>query len=145
MNVILAAVDFSEVSQQVIAQAAALGRAFGAAVHLVHVEAPEPDFVGYEPGPQYVRDHLAKAIGKNVEQLAEARDRLRQDAVDAHSLVVQGPTVEKIIEETSRLGADVIVVGSHGHRFLRDLLMGSTCEGVVRHARCPVLVVPSAR
>jgi hypothetical protein len=37
----------------------------------------------------------------------------------------------------------MIVMGSHGHGALFNLLMGTVCNGVLRKARCPVVVVPA--
>jgi nucleotide-binding universal stress UspA family protein len=49
--------------------------------------------------------------------------------------------VEGILAEAERFRADVIVVGWRGHGAVRRLLMGSVSRGVVRGAKCPVLVV----
>ena len=46
-----------------------------------------------------------------------------------------------ITETAERGGYDLIVVGSHGHRGFRRLLLGSVAESTVRHAHCSVLVV----
>lgn len=143
MNCILAAVDFSDVSLAVIEQAEALARALSCPVYLVHVEAPEPDFVGYEPGPQTVRDSVAHEIKDHRGQLHAWRDGLRERGLDAHALVIQGPTAAKILEEARRLEAGLIVAGSHGHGALVHLLVGSVSEGLLRHSPCPVLIVPA--
>ena len=50
-----------------------------------------------------------------------------------------------ILEEAERLEAEVIIMGSHGHGALYDLIVGSVTEGVLRKAKCPVLVLPSKR
>ena len=50
--------------------------------------------------------------------------------------------MEKALQEMVRLKADVVVMGSHGHSALRNVLVGSVTEGVLRKAGCPVLVVP---
>ena len=48
-----------------------------------------------------------------------------------------------IYEATAREGADLIVVSTHGRTGLRRALIGSVAESTVRHAGCPVVVVPS--
>jgi nucleotide-binding universal stress UspA family protein len=143
MKNIVAALDFSEVTEQVVEQAAGLARAFGCAVYLLHVEPPDPEFVGYEPGPQHVRDNVAHGIASDRHQAHVLRDRLKEGGLDAHGLVIQGPVAEKILEEADRLEADLIVLGSHGHGAMYHLLLGSVSEMVIKDARCPVLVVPS--
>jgi nucleotide-binding universal stress UspA family protein len=143
MRTILAAVDFSEVMDPIIDHAVRMVRAFRCALYLLHVEAPEPDFVGYEPGPQHERDYVAQEHKEHREQMLELRDRLASEGLEVHSLMVQGPTVEKILEEADRLNADLVVVGSHGHGALRHLILGSVSEGVIQDASCAVLVVPS--
>ena len=145
MRNLLAAVDFSAVSEAVIEQAASLAQAFSGELTLVHVAAPDPDFVGYAAGPQTVRDDRAREIRAEHRELeAIARD-LRDRGITVRALLIQGPTVEQILTEGKRIQADAIVIGSHGHSALYRALLGSVSEGVVRAARCPVLVVPAAR
>lgn len=145
MKNIVVTVDFSDTTESVIENARAVARAFGSRLTLIHVTPPEPDFVGFEPGPQTVRDHLAEVFHGQHKQLQDLATRLRSDSIETKALLVQGPTVETIMRESEALGADLIVVGSHGHGAIYDLLLGSISEGVVRRARCPVLIVPSPR
>jgi nucleotide-binding universal stress UspA family protein len=142
---ILAAVDYSEVTRGILDQAGEMARTFGCPVTLLHVAPPDPSFVGYEPGPQSVRDNVAREFHEQHMELQAHADRLRAEGIDAKALLVQGPTVETILQQAKELGADLIVAGSHGHSALRDLLLGSVSEGLVRKAECPVLIVPSPR
>lgn len=142
MKTILAALDFSDVTDRVVEVASSLARVYGATLYLIHVEPPEPDFVGYEPGPQHVREMVAAGAIRHFKEEHTLRDRLREEGIDAHSLVIQGPAAEKILDEAERLDADLIAVGTHGHGAVYHILLGSVGEGVVKRAHCPVLVVP---
>jgi nucleotide-binding universal stress UspA family protein len=64
-----------------------------------------------------------------------------------HVELVQGPPAQVITEAAERGHHDLIVVGAHGNRGFRRLLLGSVAESTVRHAHCSVLVVhgPSGR
>jgi nucleotide-binding universal stress UspA family protein len=95
-----AALDFSAVAASVLARTSEMAERFHARLWLIHAAASEPAFVGYEPGPQSVRDQRA----------AELRER----GLDATALRIEGPPAEKILEEASRLGVGMIVMGSHG-------------------------------
>jgi len=141
---LVAAIDFSPVSKAVVEQAASLAEAFSAELTLMHVAAPDPSFVGFAAGPDSVRDARAREIHTEHRQLQAMAERLRDRGVSARALLIQGPTVEKILSEVQRLQADAIVIGSHGHGALYRALLGSVSEGVVRAARRPVLVVPAA-
>jgi len=59
--------------------------------------------------------------------------------------LVQGPPAQVITETAERGGHDLIVVGAHGNRGFRRLLLGSVAESTVRHAHCSVLVVHGPR
>jgi len=142
MKTILAALDFSDVTDRVIDVASSLTRVYGATLYLLHVEPPEPDFVGYEPGPQHVREMVAAEAIRHFKEEHTLRDGLRAEGLDVNSLVIHGPAAEKILEEAERLGADLIAVGTHGHGAVYHILLGSVGEGVVKRATCPVLVVP---
>jgi len=143
MKNILVPVDFSDVTDAVLRLALEVGKPFQAKIHLLHVAAPDPDFVGYEPGPPSVRVQLAEKFRdehRKIQALKEASG-LPEDGIHAH--LIQGPFIQKILEEADRLQADLLVIGSHGHGALYNLLMGSVAEGILRDSRCPVLVVPS--
>lgn len=145
MKTILAAIDFSDTTACVLERAEELARATDSELHLLHVEAPEPDFAGYEAGPQHVRDGVAQSIVRHHEDMQQLRDALQSRGIKVHGHVIQGPTIEKILSEAERLNADLIVTGSHGHGAVFELLMGSVSSGIVRHARCAVLIAPSQR
>jgi len=81
-------------------------------------------------------------------ELADARGQLSRTeealcAVSVHEAIEEGDAADAICHEAEKVGADAIVVGSHGRTGLRRLFLGSVSERVVRHAPCPVLVVPS--
>jgi len=145
MSTIVAAVDFSAATERVARTAKGLSDALGGALLLIHVEAPDPAFVGYEPGPQHVRDALAKEIMEDHRALHDLADTLRGEGCEVTALVVKGPTAEKILEEARRSEAAYIVVGSHGHGALYDLLVGSVSDAVIRGADRPVVVVPASQ
>ena len=144
MKTILAPIDFSDVTGAVVQSAAGIAKAFQASLYLVHVAPPDPDFIGYEPGPQTVRDSVARKFRKEHHQLQELKADLKSKGLDIHALLVQGATAEKIIQEAKRLQAEMIVIGSHDHGTLRKLLVGNIAEWILRKAPCPVLIVPGA-
>ncbi len=142
---ILAAVDFSPVTEQVLQTLEQVAATFAAQMWLVHVAPPDPDFVGYETGPDVVRSQVAAEHRERHLQLQRLADRLRSAGVETTALLLQGPTIETVIAEAGRLSASLIVLGSHGHGAVYDLLVGSVSEGIVRAAKVPVLLVPARR
>ena len=143
MPVILAAVDFSPVTDAVVAQAAALAAALQATLYLVHVAAPDPDFVGYDTGPASVRHSVATEIRDVHRRLQEQSAALRERGLQCTGLLIQGSTPETLVREAERLNADLLILGSHGHGVLRRALLGSVSEHVLHHARRPVLILPA--
>lgn len=144
MKHILVPVDFSDVTERVIERAIALARAFGAHITLLHVAAPDPSFVGYDAGPQSVRDQVAREVHEEHRALGDLDRRIEREGITSTALLVRGFPVEKILKEARALPADLVVMGSHGRSALRHLLVGSVTDGVLRDCACPVLVVPSA-
>lgn len=143
MNNILAAIDFSDVTPVVVCKAAELAKSFNCKLWLIHIAAPDPDFVGYGTGPQCERDWKAKVLRKEHRYLQDKALELEQDGVNVTPLLVQGATIEAILQEATKLKSDMIVIGSHGHGALYKTLFGSVSEGVLRQAYCPVLVIPA--
>ena len=144
MNII-AAVDFSPVTGAVLDALERFAASIEARVWLIHVVAPDPAFVGYEAGPGGVRNQVAAEHRKHHQDLQHLAERLRTAGVETTALLLQGPTVETIISEAGRLPASLIVLGSHGHGRIYDVLVGSVSEGIVRASTVPVLLVPARR
>ncbi|WP_369162597.1 universal stress protein [Candidatus Thiodiazotropha sp. LNASS1] len=140
---ILLAVDLSESTEKIVKKAEGLADALSADLWLLHVAEPEPDFVGYEVGPQSVRDTLSQKFHDQHRQIQEIAERMRENGIDATALLVQGSTVETILHEASRLDVDMIFIGSHGRGAMYHLLMGSVTEGVLHAAKCPIHIVPT--
>jgi len=144
MKNILALIDLSPVSERVVATAAALAHGAGARLWILHIAAPDPDFVGFDAGPQVVRDHRAKELRLEHKAIQEMRDEVRKDGTDAEALLVQGTTVETLFDQAERLHADLLVMGSHGRGGLFKALMGSVSEAVLKRTTIPTVIVPVA-
>ncbi len=145
MKVILAPIDFTDITDKVIKISSQLASALGAQLHLLHVAAPNPDFIGYETGPQTVRDGVAHYLKKEHGQLEMLENQLKKEGIAVQAHMVQGATADKILEEARRLNADLIIMGSHGHSTFHHILVGSVAEGVLRTSTCPVLIVPGRK
>ena len=142
MKSILVAVDFSQGTQRVLDCAADQARAFGCPVWVLHVAAPEPDFVPHAADPPSMRDQVAAELRAEHRQVQALAAQLTERGLDATPLLVAGPTVEKIGEEAASLEAGLVVIGSHGHGLVHRALLGSVSEGLVRHSEVPLLIVP---
>jgi len=140
---ILTCVDLSESTDRIVARAVEIAKAVSAKLWFLHVAEPEPDFVGYEVGPQSVRDSLSIKFREQHRMLQEIADRVRKRGVDATALLVQGSTVETILAKAAKLGADMIIVGTHGRGAMYQLLVGSVSEGLLHDSECPILIVPT--
>lgn len=79
--------------------------------------------------------------------LAEGAELLRSAGIEVEIRLVEkfgGKVSSTLVEEAGKWGADLLVMGTHGRGGLTHLLMGSVAEGVIRHAKVPVLLVKLA-
>ena len=139
---ILVAVDLSPASEKVVAAAGRVAKLTGAPVYILHAAEPEPDFVGYDAGPETVRTQVAQELRREHRGVQALAENLRKAGLDATALLVRGPTVETTLKEAEKLEAELIVLGTHGHGAVYDVLIGSYSAGIIRKSKLPVLVVP---
>ena len=77
-----------------------------------------------------------------AEQVVAAKvERLKSMGLEAEGKVVEGRPDEAIVKIAEDVGADLIVLGSHGRSGLKKIMLGSVVERVIGQAGCPVLVV----
>lgn len=144
MKTILVPIDFSDVTGKVVEIAATLAGAFGSRVILVHVVELEPQFVGYDPGPMSVVGVAVPGRVHNERRRLEAL-KSKFGTADLLTLVVEGSLPDEILNLAREHAATLIIMGSHGHGALYQLLCGSVATAVLKDAPCPVLIVPSER
>jgi universal stress protein A len=136
---ILLAVDFYEPAQIVIDRAKALAEAYKATLSLVHVvdSMPLPDAV-YGLDTAYnvdLTDEMIVSAKKKLSALAK-----KSGVEQGRAWVELGSPKLEITRVAEENQIDLIVVGSHGRHGL-SLLLGSTANGVLHHAKCDVLAV----
>ncbi len=142
MKRMLIAMDFSPVTARLVEVALGLCANHEVSVLLVHAAPPEPDFVGYRPGPQTVRDTVADELREEQQALRKWEDKLRDQNVQVEGRCIQGAIVDTLLSEAEKFAAELIVMGSHGHGALRHLLLGSVSEAMLKKSQIPLLVVP---
>ena len=139
---LLVAVDCSDSTQKVVNKAQEIAKALSGKLWVIHVAQPEPDFVGYNTGPQTERDYVAKVLHSEHSQIQEIAKNLRNQGIEATALLIQGSTVETIIKEAKKLQVEMIIIGSHNHNPISELFIGSVNKGVISQSKCPILIVP---
>lgn len=139
---ILAGIDFTKVSEQVVLKAAEYAAAFNAKLWLVHVAAPEPDFVGYDVGPKVIRHQRAGVLRQEHKLLQQYADECTAKGVHCIPLLVQGSTLDTLLEVLNKLNVDLIVIGSHNSSSLYDFVVGSIKNELFHKAKTPILLVP---
>lgn len=142
MKTFLVPVDFSAVTDEVIDTAVSFARAFQGRVTLIHVVQPPVVTSEFALPVEVLQEAMTageKAAEKKLESLVQL---FRNAGLTCESRVVHGPPVAMIREEAERVKADYVVMGSHGHGKLYDFLVGSTASGVIKKARCGVIIVP---
>ncbi|MFW5973216.1 MAG: universal stress protein [Bacteroidota bacterium] len=138
---ILVGHDFSSFSDAALLEAARLSRRVGAAVHVAFVEVLHNELPHVEVNAASRVDYFRGELRKRFSSMANGYEQYF-DGVELHYEVLRdvaaAPALIAYAEETK---IDLIVVGTHGRRGVRRLLMGSVAEEVVRRAPCPVLTI----
>lgn len=143
---ILIPVDFSDHSRRALDYGVALAERVGGQATALHVLPPAFEYIPLEQAVwgatvtanqirERVTENAQKEFAKFMENLPETvRSRVTQE-------MLSGEPSETVLDRAEQGNFDLIVVGSHGRRGVARWVMGSVAERIVRHARCPVLVV----
>jgi nucleotide-binding universal stress UspA family protein len=142
MNIkhILVPTDFEAASAGALELGVQMARAFDAKVTLLHVwELPIYPYMDFM---------LNSAVITEVEDaasngMARALEDLQKTMPGAQSKLKTGLPWQGILTATEELGADLVVMGTHGRQGLSRLTLGSVAERVVRLSKVPVLTVHS--
>jgi nucleotide-binding universal stress UspA family protein len=138
----LIATDFSSTAGQAAEAGIGLARSFGGRIFFCHALDPTPwysypcdeETLGLRWIPELTRDDVA-------DDWASFLGRLPVESVPWQVCTVEGRPVEMIVKYAEQIGADLIIIGTHGRTGLEYAFLGSVAEGVARRASTPVLTV----
>lgn len=142
---ILVPVDGSPTALHAVSKAAGMAKAFDGQVTAVYVLDPYP-FTGVGADFAYGQaQYLSAATAEANKALEDVKQLLDEAGVTSNTLVGEGHAIhEGIVRVGENVGADLIVMGSHGRRGLEKLVLGSVAQRVLQTAHVPVLVVRSS-
>ena len=139
---ILVAIDDSEISVNVIQQAAQLAKALNSEITVVEVMALDPYLA-----ETYIRlgqsnDLIERVRGYVQENLAKAEQKFEELGLTVATQILEGFSVpQEIINAAQNLGADLIIMGSHGRTGFKKFILGSVAQKVLGESHIPVLIV----
>ena len=139
---IIVPTDFSRLSQSAFEYACDLAERMDAAIHLVYVLEKNPPFLVVK-GLHVSEETILKSMEEEaLKQLNEFANELREDLpIKILPVLRHGMDYEEIVNYAKEVGAELIVIATHGRTGLLHNLLGSVAEKVIRYAKCPVLVI----
>jgi nucleotide-binding universal stress UspA family protein len=140
---ILLPVDFSDCSLAGLRYAVRFAKEVGARIVVLHVADLGPVMMTTGRGNYDSPTYIEAARHRCGDQMKGFLKRVSFDGVPVDASAVAGYCPGAIYEAAAKEGADLIIISTHGRTGLRRAFIGSVAEGTVRHAACPVLVVPS--
>lgn len=132
------ALDNSEIDELVISRAMSLAKIHKAKITLIHVtDSPGVQVYGEQVYDEHARD--------DVNYIDEIAAILRQQGYRAKSILKAGRPAAEIIKAALDEKIDLLLMGSHGHRFIGDMLFGETVATVRHNLAIPIMVVKPQR
>ena len=141
---ILVPVDGSKTSQYGLKEAIRLARGQKAGLVLVHVVDEHVVVMASMEAASYMEDLRPSLLKSGRRILGKAEEAVRKAGVACKSVLLEtmvAPAADLIVRQAKKSGADLIVIGTHGRRGVRRLVMGSDAEQVVRTSPVPVMLV----
>jgi len=144
MKTILVAVDLSGATVRVCNAAADLAKALGGRLVILHAVPPfTPTVYGFDAFTVTQVDTFNRKARKATAHKTQALQHWFNKRMAGTKMALhEGPPAAVILQNARRINADYIVIGSHGHGAMHDLIAGSTAREVVRKSPCPVVLVP---
>jgi len=137
LHEMLLATDGSPNTARAVSRALAIARQFKARLTLVSVVYANNEFLAHAP------EILERLVQRARADLEAIESRARTEGIETRVVIRQGDPHVEITALAATIGADLIVLGSHGKKALSRLLMGSVAEQVIGSAPSPVLVCHS--
>ncbi|MCB1056300.1 MAG: universal stress protein [Acidobacteria bacterium] len=138
---VLATTDFSDAAAAGVTEAIKLARALGAELALLYVaeDRMPPLTFSTEAQRAEIQRHHETMARKSLDEYAAKH----LDGLQAKTLLRRGHPAPEIVACAKEIGADIIVMATHGYGSVGQMVFGSTMRRVLAHAGCPVVAVHS--
>lgn len=134
---LLLATDGSKMSEDAVKEAIGLAKSCGSDLYVISVVEVNIELEAFAPGL------FEKAEKKIRKQLESIKTRALKAGIKCEIIIKEGEEPYKnIVDVAAKKKVQMIVMGRHGRRGLKRLLMGSVTSKVIGHTQCKVLVVP---
>jgi nucleotide-binding universal stress UspA family protein len=135
---ILIALDATEADNTILDHVSALAHMFDSALVLIHVaDGWAARLFGAEA--------VSREIDEDKAYLAGVRARLAAEGLKVEAELAYGEPADEIVKWVEQRGCDLVAMSTHGHRFISDLMYGSTAENVRHRVDVPVLLLKARR
>lgn len=139
---IVFATDFSPASEAAFRKAVQMAKKEGADLVVAHVYAPPAGLSHAGVADDLVEAEIEVKVLRDVDaRLEPVLARARAEGVRVSGEVLAGHPAHRLTELAARIGAAMIVIGTHGRTGMKRLVMGSVANEVIATAPCPVLTV----
>lgn len=145
MKNILVAIDNEPGTHELVQFAGDMAAKYGATLYLLHIAQPEPEFVGYDVGPEYIRISAANEYREEHRWLQSIAKLLEPKNIEAHALLIQGYVAEEVLKEADDINADLVICGSHERGLFYNLFQGNTAVELSKKTKRPLLLFPLDR
>jgi len=135
---ILIALDATEADQTILDHVSTLARSFDSALAILHVAD------GWA-ARWFGRDAVSREIDEDKAYLEAVRTRLAGEGLRVEAELAYGDPADEIVKWVTTRGCDLVAMSTHGHRFISDMLYGSTAENVRHRVDVPVLLLKARK
>lgn len=154
MKKILIALDYGPTAKKVAETGFALAKVMNAEVTLLHVisdpvyyssteYSPIMGYTGNVEMAQFQLDSIAGLEKASQNFLDKTKLHLGDKSIE--TIVMEGDFADAILQTAKKTHASLIVMGSHSHKWLENILMGSVTEKVLHHTTIPLFIIPTKK
>ena len=137
---ILVAIEHSPADQAILDHVRQLAKQIGSELHLVHVA---DGWAARNFDRLQLRE--SEEMKDDRDYLAMLAEGLRSEGLTVSTELAMGDPADELIRLTEHRGVDLLAMSTHGHRFLNDLVRGTTVNRVRHLVKIPVLLVRASR
>ena len=151
---ILIVLDYDPSALKVAETGFSLAKSMQAEIYLLHVIF-EPVYYysgDYSPEKEFPVFMMMKPFQIEGKECIKKASQLFLDKIKKHlgdekiqTLIAEGDIAEIILDSAKRLLIDIIVIGSHSHSWLENIVLGSVSEKVLNHTSIPLFIIPTKK